>query len=95
MHMRFCNCSPIGCAACAGRDPAAAVRLLQQLSLFPQVFTLPPQLQQQLGSDFGKPCVELMAAAYALLQELNFEVRVRDPHAAQPHVGTYGNGRLM
>jgi hypothetical protein len=68
-------------AACrwiAGASPAAAVRLLHQLCLFPQVFTPPPELQQQLGNDFGGPCTELIEAAQALLQEVGLQVCVHN-----------------
>lgn len=58
----------------AGPGPTAAVRLLHQLRLFDQVFTPPPEVQQLLGSEYGRPCVEVMAAAEALLQELRLDV---------------------
>ncbi|KAF6258483.1 hypothetical protein COO60DRAFT_1460658 [Scenedesmus sp. NREL 46B-D3] len=57
-----------------GASPAAAVRLLHQLCLFPQVFTPPPQLQQLLGSDFGGPCTELTEAGQLLLQEVGLQL---------------------
>eukprot|EP00882_Tetradesmus_deserticola_P033468 GHRQ01038238.1.p1 GENE.GHRQ01038238.1~~GHRQ01038238.1.p1 ORF type:complete len:194 (+),score=99.91 GHRQ01038238.1:180-761(+) len=58
----------------SGTSPAAAVRLLHQLCLFPQVFTPPPQLQQLLGSDFGGPCTELLEAGQVLLQEVGLQL---------------------
>uniref|UniRef100_A0A383VU74 tRNA nucleotidyltransferase/poly(A) polymerase RNA and SrmB- binding domain-containing protein n=1 Tax=Tetradesmus obliquus TaxID=3088 RepID=A0A383VU74_TETOB len=61
-----------------GASPAAAVRLLQQLCLFPQVFTPPQQLQQLLGNAFGGPCTELIEAAQALLQEVGLQLSEED-----------------
>lgn len=71
------TCTAHCCCPCplpAGASPAAAVRLLQQLCLFPQVFTPPQQLQQLLGNAFGGPCTELIEAAQALLQEVGLQV---------------------
>eukprot|EP00878_Enallax_costatus_P037486 GHUV01042347.1.p1 GENE.GHUV01042347.1~~GHUV01042347.1.p1 ORF type:complete len:185 (+),score=64.76 GHUV01042347.1:236-790(+) len=63
---------------CAGPAPTAAVRLLQQLRLFDQVLKPPPDVQQLLGSEFGRPCVEIMAAAEAMLVQLKLELSPED-----------------
>ena len=52
-----------------------SVRLLDRLSLFPVVFALPSDVQQQLGGGYGEACVTVMAAADALLKAQSFEVR--------------------
>eukprot|EP00878_Enallax_costatus_P025390 GHUV01027165.1.p1 GENE.GHUV01027165.1~~GHUV01027165.1.p1 ORF type:complete len:349 (+),score=115.59 GHUV01027165.1:497-1543(+) len=61
-----------------GPAPTAAVRLLQQLRLFDQVLKPPPDVQQLLGSEFGRPCVEIMAAAEAMLVQLKLELSPED-----------------
>lgn len=60
----------------AGVAPTAAMRLLQQLQLFPVVFTPPPELRQLLGTGYGAQCVELIAAAEGLLAPLDLQVSV-------------------
>lgn len=58
-----------------GAAPTAAVRLLHQLRLMPQVFTPPPQLARQLGSEYGRQCVATMAAAESLIGALDLQVK--------------------
>lgn len=51
------------------------MRLLQQLQLFPVVFSPPPELQQLLGTGYGAQCVEVAAAAEKLVGALEMQVR--------------------
>lgn len=60
--------APVGVA------PTDAVRLLQQLQLFPVVFAPPPELEQRLGTSYGLQCVEVVAAAETLTSALNLQV---------------------
>lgn len=64
--------------------PTAAVRLLHQLRLLPQVFTPPSQLVKLLGPDFGGPGVQLMAAAEELLEAVHLVVCTLAP---EPYAG--------
>jgi hypothetical protein len=63
------------CWCDAGVAPTAAMRLLQQLQLFPVVFSPPPELQQLLGTGYGAQCVEVVAAAEKLVGALEMQVR--------------------
>lgn len=71
----------------AGKAPAAATQLLQQLQLFPIVFSPPKDLQPVLGLSFGTRCVAVMAAAERLLHTLPLEVRFK-PHIVAAHMKT-------
>jgi hypothetical protein len=51
------------------------MRLLQQLQLFPVVFSPPPELQQLLGTGYEAQCVEVVAAAEKLVGALEMQVR--------------------
>eukprot|EP00775_Hariotina_reticulata_P002881 gene2881-3172_t len=61
-----------------GVAPTAAVRLLHQLRLLPQVFTPPSQLLKLLGPDFGAPGVQLMAAAEELIEAVHLVLSQED-----------------
>lgn len=66
-------------APAAGRAPTAAVRLLQQLQLFPAVFAPPLELLNVLGPGFGAQCVAVIDAAEALVAQLDLQVGTASP----------------
>lgn len=50
-----------------GPSPSAAARLLHQLRLFPEVFTLPPGVLALVGEEYGGPCEACLEAAVSIM----------------------------
>jgi len=47
---------------------------INRLRLFPAVFTVTPDAEAKLPSNWGEPCVQLVTAATATLAAVNFQV---------------------
>jgi len=47
---------------------------INRLRLFPAVFTVAPDAEAKLPSNWGEPCVQLVTAATATLAAVNFQV---------------------
>ena len=58
----------------AGPDPVRAMTDINRLRLFPAVFTVTPDAEAKLPSNWGEPCVQLVTAASATLAAVNFQV---------------------
>lgn len=57
-----------------GPDPVRAMTDIHRLQLFPAVFTVTPDADAKLPSSWGRPCVQLIAAAKATLTAVEFQV---------------------
>ncbi|DBA72537.1 hypothetical protein WJX79_010559 [Trebouxia sp. C0005] len=60
----------------SGPDPVRAMTDINRLRLFPAVFTVTPDAEAKLPSNWGEPCVQLVTAATATLAAVNFQVDV-------------------
>lgn len=60
--------------AYAGPDPVRAMVDLNRLCLFPAVFTVTPDTEKKLPSNWGQPCVHLVTAAADTLRGVKFQV---------------------
>ncbi|DBB02922.1 TPA: hypothetical protein ACH3X1_013524 [Trebouxia sp. C0004] len=60
----------------SGPDPVRAMTDIHRLRLFPAVFTVTPDAEAKLPSNWGEPCVQLVTAATATLAAVNFQVGV-------------------
>ncbi|DBB09878.1 hypothetical protein WJX82_001683 [Trebouxia sp. C0006] len=60
----------------SGPDPVRAMTDINRLRLFPAVFTVTPDAEAKLPSNWGEPCVQLVTAASATLAAVNFQVNV-------------------
>ena len=58
----------------AGPDPVRAMAYIHHLHLFPAVFTVTPDAEAKLPSNWGEPCVQLVTLATATLAAVNFQV---------------------
>ncbi len=47
---------------------------INRMRLFPAVFTVTPDAESKLPSNWGEPCVQLVTAATATLAAINFQV---------------------
>ena len=54
----------------AGPDPVRAMTDINRLRLFPAVFTVTPDAEAKLPSNWGEPCVQLVTAASAGSRQL-------------------------
>ncbi len=74
----------------AGPDPVRAMTDINRLRLFPAVFTVTPDAEAKLPSNWGEPCVQLVTAATATLAAVNFQASLHKRCAPRPiYVGAY------
>lgn len=66
----------------AGPDPVRAIIEINRLRLFPAVFTVPPDAEAKLPSNWGEPCAQLVTSATATLTAVKFQVSFPSRHKA-------------
>lgn len=66
----------------AGPDPVRAITEINRLRLFPAVFTVPPDAEAKLPSNWGEPCAQLVTSATATRTAVKSQVSFPSRHKA-------------